>query len=96
MRWEEYYENGELLFSWEYTYNAEGKRAEGTLRDGFFMVDGSRKYQYEDAVTTVTTYDVEGSVRNTKTIHYDTSGNVVKETFTEDDETTVTEYTYRQ
>lgn len=96
MRWEEYYENEELLFSWEYTYNAEGKRAAGTQRDSNFMIDGSREYQYEDAVTTVTTYDVEGTVRNVKTIHYSADGSVEKETFTEGDETTVTEYTYRQ
>lgn len=96
MRWEECYENGELAFSWEYTYDENGKRMTGTLRDSNFMLDGNRTYQYEDGLTTVTTFTVEGIVRNTKTIHYDEKGNVVKETFLENDETTVTEYTYRQ
>ena len=96
LRREEYYENGQLQFTWEYTYQSDGKRAEGTLRDSNALLDGSRKYTYEDGVTTVTTYDVEGSVRNIKTIHYGADGSVVKETFTENDETTVTEYTYRQ
>ena len=94
MRWEEYYENGIQLFSWEYTYDAEGRRAEGTRRDSNFMLDGSRKYTYEEKITTVTTYDVEGAVRNTKTVHYAGDGSVTKETFTEGEETTVTEYAY--
>lgn len=96
LRREEYYDNGQLQFSWEYTYGADGNRTEGTLRDSNSMIDGSRKYQYEDTLTTVTTYDVEGNVRNIKTVHYGADGSVVKETFTEGDETTVTEYTYRQ
>ncbi len=96
MRWEECYENGELAFSWEYTYNENGKRVTGTLRDSNFMLDGSREYRYEEAVTTVTTYDVEGAVRNVKAAYYNSDGSVAKETFTEGDEVTVTEYTYRQ
>lgn len=96
MRWEEYYENGELLFSWEYTYDSEGRRADGTQRDSNFMLDSSRKYTYEEKITTVTTYDVEGAERSVKTIHYADDGNVSKETFTQDGETTVTEYTYRK
>lgn len=96
MRWEECYENGELSFSWEYTYDENGKRVTGTLRDSNFMLDGSREYRYEEAVTTVTTYDVEGAVRNVKTAHYNSDGSVEKETFTENDEVTVIEYTYRQ
>ena len=96
MRWEEYYENGMLLFSWEYTYDVDGRRIEGTRRDSNFMPEGSRKYTYENKITTVITYDVEGAERNTKTIHYDNDGSVTKETFTENGETTVTEYTYLQ
>lgn len=96
MRWEECYENGELLFSWEYAYDGQLRRIEGTQRDSHFMLDGSRKYTYEEKTTTVTTYDIEGAVRNTKTIHYGEDGSVSKETFTQDGETTVTEYTYLQ
>lgn len=96
MRWEECYENGLQEYSWEYTYDAKGRRVEGTKRDGDFMPDGSRKYTYEDKLTTVTTYDAEGAVRNTRTSHYGDDGTVTKETFTENNETTTTEYTYLQ
>ena len=96
MRWEEYYENGILLFSWEYAYDAEGRRVEGTKRDGDFTPSGSRIYTYEDKITTAVTYNAEGAVQNTKTVHYGDDGSVTKETFTEKEETTVTEYTYLQ
>ena len=96
MRWEECYENDQQVFSWEYTYDESGRRVAGTLRDSNFMFDGNRTYQHEEKLTTVTTYDVEGAVSNVKTIHYAADGSVEKETFTEGDEVTVTEYTYRK
>lgn len=58
--------------------------------------DGRREYKYADAVTTVITYDVQSNVISTKTVHYAADGSVMKETFTSDGETTVTEYTYLQ
>ena len=96
LRWEEYYENGQLLFSWEYGYNADNERVEGTQRNSDFLVVGSRTYARENNVTTVTTLHADGSVRDTKTIQQDANGSVVKEIFTQDGETTVTEYTYLQ
>ena len=96
MRWEECYENQLLQFSWEYTWDEGGRRVSGTLRDGDHKENGSREYRYEDSQTTVITYDGQGQINTTKITQYNADGTVMKESFTHDGETTVTEYTYYQ
>lgn len=93
---EAYYQERQLQFTWEYIFDADGRRVSGIRRDSNMMEDGSREYKYADAVTTVITYDVQGKVTSTKTVHYAADGRVMNETFTSDGETTVTEYTYLQ
>ncbi len=91
---EEFYENGNLLYTWKYTYDQENRRISARLFDENGVEDGSREYAYAPEMNTVTTLDVQGKVLSVKQSYYDALGQLIKEVLTVDGQVTTTEYTH--
>ena len=90
--------NGEVLEGKKYTYDALGNITRISQSTGHFYPLVAYEYDAQNQLTKETYYNGEGSAAGniTRTISYtyDTAGNILSETRTEDGETTTKTYGY--